>query len=83
MTESKKEEKTKTPPPAKEAKPQEAAPGAESGKRRQAKISGMSLAEIEKALEHTQKNMGGLASHYARTLLARKAFLSGRKPAIR
>lgn len=78
MADAKKDEKEKNPP-VKETKPTEAAtkPDSEKG---QVKISRMSLAEVEKAIEQTQKQMGGLTSHYARTLLAQKAFLSSQKP---
>lgn len=80
MAEEKKEEKAKSQP-AKEAKQQEPvpAPAKESPKHRHIKISRMNLAQVEKALEDTKKHMGGLISHYGRTLLARKAFLSNLK----
>ena len=79
MVDAKKDEKEKSQP-AKETKQPETAARPESEKG-QVKISRMTLAEVEKAIEQTQKQMGGLTSHYARTLLAQKTFLSSQKPA--
>lgn len=40
------------------------------------KIRFMSMAEIDKAIEKTQKNQGGLYSRYAKELIKRKNCLS-------
>ncbi|MFA6601172.1 MAG: hypothetical protein WCU74_09225 [Candidatus Omnitrophota bacterium] len=60
---------------ADEIKAAQEAPKAEDGAVKEAakkiKVSHMSLAEVEKAMETTRKQMGGLTSRYGRSLLGR------------
>ena len=65
MAEKKAEPKAEAPAPA----------AAESGPKRK-KINTLSLAEIDACLAECQEKQGGLASKYARQLLARKKALT-------
>ncbi len=69
MTEKEKTEKKE---------PEKPAAGGEEKKEggaKNSKITQMSLAELEKEIENTNKHMGGLTSQYGRMLAARKQVL--------
>ena len=72
MAESDKQAKKQVEAPQKESpKPK---PEKEDGKK-SIKISQMSLAEIDLAIQETEKHMGGLWSRYGKILVARREFL--------
>jgi len=48
---------------------------AQEKKQKNKKINKMTLAEIEKAIEETKKNMNSLNSRYARELLKQRDYL--------
>ena len=67
----------------KDAEPQEVAapkPAAKGDHPHRVKITQMTLEQVEAALENANKTMGGLHSHYAQALLARKEILKGGSP---
>ncbi|MBI3316960.1 MAG: hypothetical protein HYZ85_03010 [Candidatus Omnitrophica bacterium] len=72
MAESKEAEGKPAP---KAPKPEAAAPKPVADKPHHLKITQMSLKQVEEALESVQKHMGGMNSHYARALMARREFL--------
>jgi hypothetical protein len=69
------EKKAAQKPQAQAAPAAQATPAAESGPKRK-KINRLGLAEIEARLAECQEKQGGLASKYARQLLARKKALA-------
>lgn len=71
MTEEKKEETRKEEAPKKVEKASKPA-GSPDSKPRHVKISKMTLAQVEEAIERTQKQMGGPHSSYALSLAARR-----------
>jgi hypothetical protein len=67
MAEKKAQPKAEAPAPA---------PAAAESRPKRKKINTLSLAEIDARLAECQEKQGGLASKYARQLLARKKALS-------
>ena len=56
----------------KEEKPKKKAPAIKVHKAKRVKLSKLSLAEVNKALEEVQVKMGGFHSSYAQSLLGQK-----------
>lgn len=64
---------------AKEPAAPAAAEKAAGGETKKKKISRMSLAELDQAIESTRKHMGGTLSDYGRALVERKEILNKMK----